>query len=185
MLSTPSTAPGWTCDSSLTNHSITSLGLVPRWTMEFHPGRLQPLSFKARTLFWKRETFCSHGGSAASNWSTYLRKQVFPYCAFGCHLNLLGAFRKWTWPQTWILHSFFVFLCFDHFYPPQFAFFFFLILLWPVLSMSYSLEPQYPGAIQRIDFFFFLLQNDQNIGTMWNSVGEFLTCPLQKQQNEK
>lgn len=51
--------------------------------------------------------------------------------------------------------------------------------------MSYSLEPQYPGAIQRIDFFFFLLQNDQNIGTMWNSVGEFLTCPLQKQQNEK
>lgn len=51
---------------------------------------------------------------------------------------------------------FFVFLCFDHFYPLRVLSFFFFppILLWPALSKSSPSELQYPGTIQRTEIFF-------------------------------
>lgn len=84
----------------------------------------------------------------------YLSKQAFPYCAFGCLLNLPGAFRKSKYLQTSLFHSSFVFLCFNLSTPCRFFFFFSPVLFWPDLFMSLSLELQYPGTIQRTEPFF-------------------------------
>lgn len=119
----------------------------------------------------EKNTYCFHGSYLIN---TYLSKQAFLYDAFGQFLNLLGTFGKWNQPQTWIFHSFlFVFLCFDHFYPPSVLWLLKKIVLWPTPLFLILLEPQYPGTIKRMEKKK-LLQKDQDLGTMWNSVGVFL-----------
>lgn len=77
----------------------------------------------------------------------------------------------------------FVFLCFDHFYPIQFADF--LLNFTLANSVSYSFTTTVSRNHPENGKKFFLLQKDQDLGTMWNSVVEFLMCSLEKKQNEK
>ena len=118
------------------------------------------------------KTSCFHGSYLIN---TYLSKQAFPlWCSWP-----ISQFTRniWQMKLTSSLDISLLFVCFSLFWSflplLQFSDFLKKIVLWPTPLFLILLEPQYPETFQRMGKKK-LLQKDQDLGTMWNSVRVFL-----------